>query len=688
MLAIPQNHNAWGIINAEDLLSLMAEAFMEQQKALVSHPKNAAYSQHTNYVTTQNFQALIKPAMVFSGETSIDEFINKIGYDLLPNKSLECLIVDAFGELKGSLDQSAVIKYLATKAKQLSTNDLPLPTPTPIAGLKNLIDAIAMPMKVQTETGQDLYCNQQWQQLISDQRSLNSPKHKANQPHGNSKIKSRHLATTANYQKSSQTDTSPGELKTHISNLKSITQLHLANLKHPHLNQDAPKQQFTINPSHQRIKVKLTSDWNYFHVPLITKSNLGATQDSYLLIIATKANYKLTGLSTQTSAEDSEPIANQLLAKVSHELKSPLTGIVGLSSLLHEQKLGQLNQRQSRYVQLIYSSGKKMMNIVDNLLKLSDLVAQEQLEPELVNLEFLCRQLYQQALTRVQSNSLDLDLVTAASQLRLDIELGTEITLIDKSVLSSILWHLILEVDELCESLDRLDIKINNLLGSTSITVSGHLENAAWSSSQSSDLPLSSSGVNLAIAKYLAAILNINLTNTFSGDRCQFTLLLPKQIYQNQPVKAAKNVASSQQKTENLTILCLYPELEAINDEIDDSGNSNFSLRNWSDHNEQLRDYQHRIIEADSLEQAHTLARIWQLNVIILDSYQIAQPANYLRSLLESKYLAALPLITLDKRTTEAANQIKGLNVYPCLLPAKHRRVEDLMQVIQIATGS
>ena len=63
------------------------------------------------------------------------------------------------------------------------------------------------------------------------------------------------------------------------------------------------------------------------------------------------------------------------------------------------------------------------------------------------------------------------------------------------------------------------------------------------------------------------------------------------------------------------------------------------------------------------------------------------QPAKYLRSLLESEYLAVIPLITLDTRTTEAANKIEGLNVYPCLLPAQDCRVQDLMQVIEIATG-
>ncbi len=69
----------------------------------------------------------------------------------------------------------------------------------------------------------------------------------------------------------------------------------------------------------------------------------------------------------------------------------------------------------------------------------------------------------------------------------------------------------------------------------------------------------------------------------------------------------------------------------------------------------------------------------------MLDGYQIVDSYKYLRSLKESEYLSALPLITLDSKTSEAANQIEGLNVYPCLLPTQYRSIKDLMQVIQIA---
>ncbi|MFM2312351.1 MAG: hypothetical protein RLZZ04_1627 [Cyanobacteriota bacterium] len=161
--------------------------------------------------------------------------------------------------------------------------------------------------------------------------------------------------------------------------------------------------------------------------------------------------------------ETSEVVNHQLLGTVSHELKSPLTGIVGLSSLLQAQKLGNLNQRQGRYVELIYRSGKKMMAVVDDLLQLTALMADPPQDSETIDLEFLCCQLYQEVLTRVKSlegkPSSSATLVQPQLRIELDREMAMpmvaqcgkrlhseSLTVIaNKLLLSSVLSHLMLE---------------------------------------------------------------------------------------------------------------------------------------------------------------------------------------------------------------------------------------------------
>jgi len=74
----------------------------------------------------------------------------------------------------------------------------------------------------------------------------------------------------------------------------------------------------------------------------------------------------------------------------------------------------------------------------------------------------------------------------------------------------------------------------------------------------------------------------------------------------------------------------------------------------------------HRVLEADDLEQAELLARFWQPDIVLLDK-AIPDPA-YLKQLCQHPSLKD-PLVTLDAATTEAANKVTGLSVFPCLTP-------------------
>ena len=64
-------------------------------------------------------------------------------------------------------------------------------------------------------------------------------------------------------------------------------------------------------------------------------------------------------------------LKDEFLACISHELKTPLTAVLGLSRLLVDQQLGKLNERQARYAGLIHQSGRHLMSVVNDILDLT-----------------------------------------------------------------------------------------------------------------------------------------------------------------------------------------------------------------------------------------------------------------------------------------------------------------------------
>jgi signal transduction histidine kinase/CheY-like chemotaxis protein len=91
-------------------------------------------------------------------------------------------------------------------------------------------------------------------------------------------------------------------------------------------------------------------------------------------------------------------LKDEFLSCISHELKTPLTAVLGLSSLLKEQTLGKLNDRQLRYAKLIYRSGRHLMGVVNDILDLTRLeTGQLELNPEPISVRQVCDRALEQA---------------------------------------------------------------------------------------------------------------------------------------------------------------------------------------------------------------------------------------------------------------------------------------------------
>src|SRR3990172_12482428 len=68
-------------------------------------------------------------------------------------------------------------------------------------------------------------------------------------------------------------------------------------------------------------------------------------------------------------------LKSRFLATVSHELRTPLNSVIGFAELLKGQAVGSLNEKQKEYAGYINSSGKHLLQLINNILDLSKIEA-------------------------------------------------------------------------------------------------------------------------------------------------------------------------------------------------------------------------------------------------------------------------------------------------------------------------
>lgn len=75
------------------------------------------------------------------------------------------------------------------------------------------------------------------------------------------------------------------------------------------------------------------------------------------------------------AAESASRLRNEFLATISHELLTPLTYVIGMSSTLLRWSFGDLSKRQRDYLQTIHDSGEHLLEMINDILNLSQIEA-------------------------------------------------------------------------------------------------------------------------------------------------------------------------------------------------------------------------------------------------------------------------------------------------------------------------
>lgn len=312
-------------------------------------------------------------------------------------------------------------------------------------------------------------------------------------------------------------------------------------------------------------------------------------------------------------------LKDEFLACVSHELRSPLTALLGLSKLLQDPMMGTLSDRQRRYAQLIHRSGKQLISIVNDILDFTRMeTGQLDLHPASVDLKYLC----QHALEQVQHHSPDA-IPDAPEQLGpsfvIAIEPGLETLVADPSRLQQMLRHLFSNAFKFTPPEGAAGLRVSRWEGwvaftvwDTGIGIPADKQHLIFQKFQQLENPMTrqfeGTGLGLVLTQRLARLHGGDVTFTSRpGKGSEFTLLLPPM-----PVVQAALLTESPLEVPTRSAP-IHPNRMVLVVES--------SLRNLEDLTEQLTELDYRVAIARSGTEALEKARRLQPCAILINPF-------------------------------------------------------------------
>lgn len=479
-----------------------------------------------------DLRVLMRPIAILPGAMDVSDFLSYLRSGQLGETcNYTCALVDRKGKFQGLLDSWELLKTLLPTQENLQLSETYFPYSIHLATLFQLLDKLPIPLMLQTSQGQVRHQNRAWRDRIGKSSHQSGAVLSANEGYGNS----------ANSWCSPIRDRDPLAIDGLLEKPTSSLDEGDVPPSHPSKPRSAPGEvwQFIKFP------LDLSGDWELGEgrADLTEPADRIATRcASVWLTLATDITEQRQ-LCKELAAKNADlmqlnRLKDEFLACISHELKTPLTAVLGLSSLLKDRKLGELTQRQARYAQLIYQSGRQLMTVVNDILDLTRLEAgQLKLTLKPFKLKEVCDRAYQQAAAHLLARHRDEN--EPPIRFTLEIEPGLTTIVADELRLRQMLVHLLDNALKFTPAGGEIGLKVSRwqdwielTVWDTGIGIPEASQHLIFQKFQQLESPLTrqheGTGLGLVLTQRLARAHGGDISFiSQAGQGSQFTLLLP-----------------------------------------------------------------------------------------------------------------------------------------------------------------
>ncbi|BAY07857.1 multi-sensor hybrid histidine kinase [Calothrix sp. NIES-2098] len=275
--------------------------------------------------------------------------------------------------------------------------------------------------------------------------------------------------------------------------------------------------------------------WTHLSVSVIPDSN--GNPEFFLTILEDITERKQTELklrASQAAAEAGSRAKSEFLATMSHELRTPLNAIMGLSQLLQQEMVGQLNEKQKEYISCVYSSGEHLLALINDILDLSKVEAGKE---ELLLLPLLVTDVCNSVISTVSDQTLEKGL-----QLTSKIDPQADICVADERRIKQMLLNLLTNAikftpaGQVSLEVKKVSNGITFTVADTGIGIDANQFQFLFEPFKQLDSRLNrqyeGTGLGLALTRKLARLHGGDVTvESTLGEGSKFTLFLPEQPY-------------------------------------------------------------------------------------------------------------------------------------------------------------